>query len=297
MVDFVFGRAVIDAAYCKRVKYEAKCPNIGYGFLPFLFSSLRELEKDAVNLLKRIRKFYVTQDIGARADVHIFNKISFAIAKGLENAVVEEMLALREKWEDELDKLETKFPLADVENYLQTHKPVRSTYQVDIYALISTTDTVKQKRGFYMARMPQQAAENGLTFPSADEGKENGVNILKSVNEGPFQMGTFRETLAEGDEGGPRVYSDLSPEEKERYNVDIQMGTFRETLTEGDEGAFHLGPERPRVYSDLSPEEKERYNVDIQKVLYGRKCRGRRLSLVRCFMLVVEGPKHGEDNQ
>ncbi|GJT75571.1 hypothetical protein Tco_1042296 [Tanacetum coccineum] len=58
--------------------------------------------------------------------------------------------------------------------------------------------------------------------------KENGVNILKSIDEGPFQMGTFRETLAEG-----------------------------------TEGALHLGPKRPRVYSDLSPEDKERYNADI----------------------------------
>ncbi|GKF01393.1 hypothetical protein Tco_0028316, partial [Tanacetum coccineum] len=32
-------------------------------------------------------------------------------------------------------------------------------------------------------------------------GKENGVNILKSIDEGPFQMGTFRETLVEGNEG------------------------------------------------------------------------------------------------
>ncbi|GKB95531.1 hypothetical protein Tco_0981668 [Tanacetum coccineum] len=44
-------------------------------------------------------------------------------------------------------------------------------------------------------------------------GKENGVNILKSIDEGPFQMGTFWETLAEGTEGvlgpeRPRVYSD-----------------------------------------------------------------------------------------
>ncbi|GKA15892.1 retrovirus-related pol polyprotein from transposon TNT 1-94 [Tanacetum coccineum] len=60
-------------------------------------------------------------------------------------------------------------------------------------------------------------------------GKENGVNILKSIDEGPFQMGTFRETLAEG-----------------------------------NEGALHLGPERPRVYSDLSPEDEERYNADIR---------------------------------
>ncbi|GKC12443.1 hypothetical protein Tco_1009225 [Tanacetum coccineum] len=60
-------------------------------------------------------------------------------------------------------------------------------------------------------------------------GKENGVNILKSIDEGPFQMGTSRETL-----------------------------------TEGNEGALHLGPERPRVYSDLSPEDKDRYNADIR---------------------------------
>nr|GEU60107.1 hypothetical protein [Tanacetum cinerariifolium] len=55
--------------------------------------------------------------------------------------------------------------------------------------------------------------------------KENGVNILKSIDEGPFQMRRFRETLVEG-----------------------------------EEGAFHLGPERPRVYSDLLPKDKERYN-------------------------------------
>ncbi|GKD34156.1 hypothetical protein Tco_1249665 [Tanacetum coccineum] len=41
-------------------------------------------------------------------------------------------------------------------------------------------------------------------------GKENGVNILKSIEEGPFQMGTFQETLAEGNE------------DKERYNADIR---------------------------------------------------------------------------
>ncbi|GJY33557.1 putative reverse transcriptase domain-containing protein [Tanacetum coccineum] len=82
MVDFVLGRAVIDTAHRKQVKYEAKCADIGYGFLPFSFSSLGELKKDAVTLLKRIRKFSMTQDIGARAAVHIFNKISFAIAKG-----------------------------------------------------------------------------------------------------------------------------------------------------------------------------------------------------------------------
>ncbi|GJX71476.1 hypothetical protein Tco_0308647 [Tanacetum coccineum] len=65
MIDFVLGRAVIDVAQRKSVKYEAKCAEIGYGFLPFSFSSFRELEKDVVTLLKRIRKYSVTQDIGA----------------------------------------------------------------------------------------------------------------------------------------------------------------------------------------------------------------------------------------
>ncbi|GJX26657.1 hypothetical protein Tco_0232953 [Tanacetum coccineum] len=59
-------------------------------------------------------------------------------------------------------------------------------------------------------------------------GKENGMNILKSIDEGTFQMGTFWETL-----------------------------------TEGNEGALHLGPERARVYTDLLPEEKDMYNADI----------------------------------
>nr|GEX70919.1 Gag-Pol polyprotein [Tanacetum cinerariifolium] len=61
-------------------------------------------------------------------------------------------------------------------------------------------------------------------------GKENEVNILKFIDEGPYKMGTFRETLAESTEGTPqfgpkrpRVYFDLNSEEKGRYNADIQV--------------------------------------------------------------------------
>ncbi|GJV60551.1 retrovirus-related pol polyprotein from transposon TNT 1-94, partial [Tanacetum coccineum] len=71
-------------------------------------------------------------------------------------------------------------------------------------------------------------SELSNTLLSELKGKENGVNILKSIDEGPFQMGTTRDTLAEGTEGaqqlGPkqaRVYSDLSPEDKDMYNADI----------------------------------------------------------------------------
>nr|GEU91606.1 hypothetical protein [Tanacetum cinerariifolium] len=57
------------------------------------------------------------------------------------------------------------------------------------------------------------------------------MNILKSIDERPYQMGTVRETLAEGTERAPQ-----------------------------------FGPERPRVYSDLSPKEKDRYNADIRAI-------------------------------
>nr|GEV08333.1 methionine gamma-lyase-like [Tanacetum cinerariifolium] len=57
-------------------------------------------------------------------------------------------------------------------------------------------------------------------------GKDNGVNILKSIDECPFKMGNFRETLAEG--------------------------------------ALHLGPKHDRVFVDLTPEENEGFKADIR---------------------------------
>ncbi|GKA26631.1 hypothetical protein Tco_0712740 [Tanacetum coccineum] len=63
-------------------------------------------------------------------------------------------------------------------------------------------------------------------------GKDNGENIMKSITEGPFQMGTFIQTPAED--------------------------------AEETEGALQLGPERARVFTDLSAEEKERYKANIR---------------------------------
>ncbi|GKF68880.1 hypothetical protein Tco_0198559 [Tanacetum coccineum] len=60
-------------------------------------------------------------------------------------------------------------------------------------------------------------------------GKDNGENIMKSIKEGPFQMGTVLDVITGGTEGavqqGPvhtRVLNDLSAEEKERYKADIR---------------------------------------------------------------------------
>nr|GEW84230.1 integrase, catalytic region, zinc finger, CCHC-type, peptidase aspartic, catalytic [Tanacetum cinerariifolium] len=58
------------------------------------------------------------------------------------------------------------------------------------------------------------------------QGKKNGVNILTSIDEGTFRMGTLRETLTEG--------------------------------------ALHLGSERPRVYSYLTSKEKDRFVTAVK---------------------------------
>ncbi|GJU72590.1 retrovirus-related pol polyprotein from transposon TNT 1-94 [Tanacetum coccineum] len=59
-------------------------------------------------------------------------------------------------------------------------------------------------------------------------GKDNGENIMKSINEGPFHMGTVSDVIAAETEGafqqGPvraRVLNDLLAEENERYKADI----------------------------------------------------------------------------
>ncbi|GKA74902.1 putative ribonuclease H-like domain-containing protein [Tanacetum coccineum] len=60
-------------------------------------------------------------------------------------------------------------------------------------------------------------------------GKDNGDNIMKSIKEGPFQMGTVSDVITGRAEGavqqGPvraRVLNDHSAEEKERYKADIR---------------------------------------------------------------------------
>ncbi|GJZ52420.1 hypothetical protein Tco_0606935, partial [Tanacetum coccineum] len=44
----------------------------------------RPIFEGVTTLLKRIRKFSMAQDIGARVAVYIFTMIRFAIAKGVE---------------------------------------------------------------------------------------------------------------------------------------------------------------------------------------------------------------------
>ncbi|GJS45240.1 retrovirus-related pol polyprotein from transposon TNT 1-94 [Tanacetum coccineum] len=60
-------------------------------------------------------------------------------------------------------------------------------------------------------------------------GKENGLQILQSINQGPFELGTTRDTLGNTSEGGvilgperPRTYDDLDDNEKKRYDADVR---------------------------------------------------------------------------
>ncbi|GJV89674.1 hypothetical protein Tco_1533612 [Tanacetum coccineum] len=60
-------------------------------------------------------------------------------------------------------------------------------------------------------------------------GKENGLQILQSIDQGPFELGTTRDALGTTPEGGvllgperPRTYEDLSDTEKKRYDADVR---------------------------------------------------------------------------
>ncbi|GKD33759.1 hypothetical protein Tco_1249268 [Tanacetum coccineum] len=60
------------------------------------------------------------------------------------------------------------------------------------------------------------------------KGKENGLQILQSIDQGPFELGTTMDTLGTTPGGGvllgperPRTYEDLSDMEKKRYDADV----------------------------------------------------------------------------
>ncbi|GKC45210.1 hypothetical protein Tco_1062932 [Tanacetum coccineum] len=61
------------------------------------------------------------------------------------------------------------------------------------------------------------------------KGKENGIYILQSIDHGPFELGTTRDTLGTTPEGGvllgpekPRTYDDLNDNDKKRFDADVR---------------------------------------------------------------------------
>ncbi|GJS34616.1 hypothetical protein Tco_0532998 [Tanacetum coccineum] len=66
-------------------------------------------------------------------------------------------------------------------------------------------------------------------IPQFAHGKDNGLQILQSIDQGPFELGTTRDALGTNPEGGvllgperPHTYEDLSDTEKKRYDADVR---------------------------------------------------------------------------
>nr|GEZ58602.1 integrase, catalytic region, zinc finger, CCHC-type, peptidase aspartic, catalytic [Tanacetum cinerariifolium] len=60
-------------------------------------------------------------------------------------------------------------------------------------------------------------------------GKENGIYILQSIDHGPFELGTTRDTLGTTPKGGallrletPHTYDDLNDNEKKRFDANVR---------------------------------------------------------------------------
>ncbi|GJU61899.1 retrovirus-related pol polyprotein from transposon TNT 1-94 [Tanacetum coccineum] len=79
-------------------------------------------------------------------------------------------------------------------------------------------------------------------------GMDNGENIMKSITEGPFKMGTLRETLP--------VTGIRAPQ---------------------------LGPERDRIFADLSVDEKEMYKADIRGQNRGGNMNPGQAKPIKCY--------------
>ncbi|GKC64104.1 hypothetical protein Tco_1096702 [Tanacetum coccineum] len=166
MVDFVPGHVVIDATHRKRVKYEAKCANIRYGFLPFSFSSLGELEKDAMTILKRIRKFSMTQDIGASG-----KEVDIGLDGGCDKPLRPTNILLY-SWDGGLDVCVD----------LTGSSPLTQTGMVDFAPDRAVIDAAHRKHGKYMAKCAAIGYEFlPFSFSSLGELEADYVTLLKRI--------------------------------------------------------------------------------------------------------------------
>ncbi|GJS60605.1 hypothetical protein Tco_0655389 [Tanacetum coccineum] len=109
---------------------------------------------------------------------------------------------------------------------------------------------------------------------TSQQGKENGLLILQSIDQGPFELGTTRNTLGTTPKGGvllgpkmPRTYEDLSDTEKKRYDADdnVKMLLAGSELTKEDKES-QLYDEFER-FKMLSGENINEYYVRFHKLV------------------------------
>ncbi|GJX48618.1 retrovirus-related pol polyprotein from transposon TNT 1-94 [Tanacetum coccineum] len=102
-------------------------------------------------------------------------------------------------------------------------------------------------------------------------GKENGLQIFQSIDQGPFELGTTRDTLGTTSEGGvllgperPRTYDDLNDDEKKRYDADVRATNIVLITKEDRESQLYDEFERFRM---LPGENINEYYVRFHKLV------------------------------
>ncbi|GJR21805.1 hypothetical protein Tco_0970332 [Tanacetum coccineum] len=111
-------------------------------------------------------------------------------------------------------------------------------------------------------------------------GKENGLQILQSIDQGPYWIAFYLNTslrfvsrphcvlsqdlIAFCLKTSLRFASRPSCVLLQDFPGPFELGTTRNTLGTTPEGGVLLRPERPRTYDDLSDTKKKRYDADVR---------------------------------
>ncbi|GKB74539.1 putative reverse transcriptase domain-containing protein [Tanacetum coccineum] len=80
---FTVGEAALKAASCKVTKHEKACFENQHVFIPFAFDTFGFLAREAVELLTRVQRVMNSNVMTPRSTNVVFNRIGFAIQKGL----------------------------------------------------------------------------------------------------------------------------------------------------------------------------------------------------------------------
>ncbi|GKE15197.1 hypothetical protein Tco_1422774 [Tanacetum coccineum] len=80
---FTVGQAALKAASCKVAKHEKTCIKNQHVFIPFAFDTFDLLAPEAVELLTRVQRVMNSNVMTPRFTNVVFNRIVFAIQKGL----------------------------------------------------------------------------------------------------------------------------------------------------------------------------------------------------------------------
>ena len=90
-------------------------------------------------------------------------------------------------------------------------------------------------------------------------GKENGVNILKSIDEGPYRVETTRDVLDTAEDGTliygmdrPKMYDELDDKEKKRFDADIQLPTLYCKVYQRTSTSLSITTPRQKLYGIMS---------------------------------------------